>query len=198
VSFVQGVDPRAETVVAFDKLGANQTFGPRTAKPVIPALGIQSEYGFNVGPYWMMHGSSLAPRPGPPDQAPEPKRELSTGFDGWRQAGVDSMVVVPRASTHLEYSDINWALPASRYGQDVASHYTQAWLDKYLKHDRTADRRLLATRLRYIEPTNQGRWTAVTLDRAPRLSFYFCSGYRFHSSAGALLQNGDVARVGGC
>jgi hypothetical protein len=198
VSFVQGVDARAETVVAFDKLGANQTFGTRTAKPVIPALGIQSEYGFNVAPYWMMHGSSIAPRPGPPDKAPEPKRELSTGFDGWRQAGVDSMVVVPRASTHLEYTDINWALPASRYGQDVASYYTQAWLDKYLKHDRTADRRLLATRFRYIEPTNQGSWSAVTLDRAPRLSFYFCSGYRFHSSAGALLQDGDVAGVGGC
>jgi dienelactone hydrolase len=198
VSFVQGVDRRAETVVALDKLGANQTFGTRTAHPVIPALGIQSEYGFNVVPYWMMHGSSFAGRPGPPDQAPEPDREQATGFRGWRSAGVDSMMLVPRASTHLEYTDINWALPASRYGQDFSSYYVQAWLDKYLKHDRTADRRLLATRFRYLEPTNQGRWAPVTLDRAQRLSFYFCSGYAFHSSAGALLSNRDVNGVGGC
>ena len=44
------------------------------------------------------------------------------------------MVIVPRASTHLEYTDIAYALPASRYGQDVTSDYVQAWLDRYLKH----------------------------------------------------------------
>src|SRR5437588_608074 len=54
VSFVEGVDRRAETVVGLDKLGADQAFGSRTAHPVIPALGIQSEYGFNVEPYWLM------------------------------------------------------------------------------------------------------------------------------------------------
>src|SRR6185503_11712971 len=65
---------------------------------------------------------------GSPDQAPDPRRELATGYDGWTAAGVDSMVIVPRASTHLEYTDIAYVLPASRYGQGVASHYTQAWL----------------------------------------------------------------------
>ena len=43
------------------------------------------------------------------------------------------MVIVPRASTHLEYTDIAYVLPACRYGQDVASHYMQAWLGKYLQ-----------------------------------------------------------------
>ena len=55
------------------------------------------------------------------------------------------MVIVPRASTHLEYTDIPYVLPASRYGQDVASHYTQAWLDKYVKHDPRPAHALLAT-----------------------------------------------------
>src|SRR3954469_10629727 len=137
VSYVQGVDPRVETVVALDKLsgGGDAALGPKNVKPVVPALGVQSEYGFNVQPYWASHGSSFAPQPGPPDQRPEPRRELMTGFDAWRKAGVDSMVVVPRASTHLEYTGISLVLPASRYGQDLTSVYVQAWLDRYLKHE---------------------------------------------------------------
>jgi hypothetical protein len=108
------------------------------------------------------------------------------------------MVIVPRASTHLEYTDISFALPASRYGQDVAGYYTQAWLDKYVKHKRGADARLLATELRYLEPTAGNRWSPVNLHRADRLSFYFCSGYGFHTRSGALVSNFDISTVGGC
>ena len=140
--------------------------------------------------------SGITPTFNDPSKAPDPKREKKSGFDGWRAAGVDSMVVVPRSSTHLEYTDINFALPASRYGQDLASHYTQAWLDKYLKHDKTADARLLATTFKYLEPVGQGRWAPVTLKRADHLSFYFCSAYGFHSAAGKLLSDGDIAGVG--
>ncbi len=75
-------------------------------KAVVPALAVQSEYGFNAQPYFMQHGSSIQGKPGPPTEAPDPRREQKTGFDGWRAAGVDSMLVVPRASTHLEYTDI--------------------------------------------------------------------------------------------
>ena len=196
VSYVQGIDSRVETTVAMDKLAATGGFAQdKTVTPKVPALGLQSEYGFNVAPYWAM---GMTPSPKDPSQAPDPKREEKTGFDGWRQAGVDSMVIVPRASTHLEYTDINFALPASRYGQDVASHYTQAWLDKYLKHDPSAEARLLATSFKYLEPVGQGRWAPVTLKRADRLSFYFCSGYAFRSASGRRLENTDIASVGGC
>jgi dienelactone hydrolase len=200
VSYVQGIDRRVEAVVALDKLtGPGSSFvGTNDAPAVVPGLGIQSEYGFNVEPYWMMGGSSITPTPASLDQAPDPMREEATGFLPWRKAGVDSMVIVPRASTHLEYTDINYALPASRYGQDVASYYTQAWLDKYLKHRRGADARLLATDLRYLEPSAGNAWVPVTLHRADRLSFYFCSGYGFHSSSGPVLSNPDIAGVGGC
>ena len=199
VSYVQGVDKRVEAVVALDKLtaGKNDMFNV-DVKPVVPGLGVQSEYGFNVEPYWMMSDSfSIQPQPHSPSQGPDPQREEKTGFDGWRKAGVDSMVVVPRASTHLEYTDISYALPASRYGQDVGSHYTQAWLDKYLKHDPSADGRLLATKFTYLEPVGDGKWSPVTLNRADRLSFYFCTGFGFHS-AGRVVQDRDVAGVGGC
>jgi dienelactone hydrolase len=199
VSFVQGVDRRVETVVALDKLSGNGSMlQNQNVAPKVPALGVQSEYGFNVEPYWMMGSSSFTPSPHSPSQGPDPRREEATGFDPWRKAGVDSMVIVPRASTHLEYTDINFALPASRYGQDVTSYYVQAWLDRYLKHDRGTQGRLLASRFRYLEPVGSGRWAPVSLDRAARLSFYFCSGYAFRSNTGRRLVNTDVGGVGGC
>src|SRR4051795_13773055 len=197
VSYVQGVDSRVETVVALDKLSAGDdgAIGPKNVKPVVPALGVQSEYGFNVQPYWAAHGSSFAPQPGPPDQRPDPQRELKTGFAAWRKAGVDSMVVVPRASTHLEYTDIALVLPASRHGQDVASHYVQAWLDRYLKHKSYAP--LLTTGFKYLEPVDVGRWAPVQLDRAKQLSFYYCSGYSVRETPGGTRHaTNDVGRVG--
>ena len=106
------------------------------------------------------------------------------------------MAIVPRASTHLEYTDISWVLPASRYGQDVASHYSQAWLDKYLKHYRRADTQLLARTCRYLEPVDVGVWKPVTLRRVDRLSFYYCSGYGFRLASGRRALNDDIAGVG--
>jgi hypothetical protein len=169
----------------------------------------------------MAGGSSIQPKPQPPDQAPNPKREQLTGFDAWRKAGVDTMLIVPRASTHLEYTDIPYALPASRYGQDLTSYYVQAWLDRYVKHHgeptplakkrstkakakkrprrraRKAQAKapdpLLATEFKYLEPQAGGKWVPVTLERADRLSFYYCSGWAYDGKV-----NLDPAGVGGC
>ena len=106
------------------------------------------------------------------------------------------MVIVPRASTHLEYTDISYVLPASRYGQDVASHYAQAWIDKYLQaRPGRATTRCSATSFRYLEPTPSGGWQPVTLNRADRLSFYFCSGYDLATSSGRQRDD-DIAGVG--
>ena len=197
VSYVQAVDPRVEAVVALDKLSSSPGFDALgKMRPVVPALGVQSEYGFNVWPYFMSGGSSFAGQPGSPSERPDPEREAKTGYDAWTKAGVDSMVVVPRASTHLEYTDIPWVLPASRYGQDLASVYTQAWLAKYLKHDPAADSALLARSWRYLEPVDVGVWRPVTLHRDGLLSFYYCSGYAFHDASGRLVRQDDVAKVG--
>jgi hypothetical protein len=195
VSYLQGVDPRASTVVAIDKLGSG-TGNAGEVKPAIPALAVQSEYGFTVNPYWFNHGSSITPRPDSPDKAPDPKREQK-GFDAWRKAGVDTMLVVPRASTHLDYSDIPLVMPASRYGQDLSSVYIQAWLDKYLKHDKSAQKRLLSRAWTYLEPTGAGRWEPVRLERSKLLSFYFCSGYAMRSvRTGRMLVDADVNGAG--
>src|ERR1700712_3577365 len=186
VSKVQGTDKRVAAVVALDKLTGPGASGPLDGtgnKPVVPALGMQSEYGFTVSPYLTSGGSSLTPDPSP--NGPDPKRERATGHDAWRKAGIDSMVVVPRASTHLDYTDIPLVLPASRYGQDLSSHYVQAWLDRYLKH-RSNDTALTGDTFRYLEPRGNGVWAPVTLHRASLLSFYYCSAYGFHSGAKVL------------
>ena len=195
VSKVQGTDRRVAAVVALDKLAGAATTGPLNGtgnNPVVPALAVQSEYGFTVSPWYLSGGSSLAPQPSP--KGPDPMRERATGFEGWRAAGVDSMLVVPRASTHLDYTDIPLVLPASRYGQDLTSVYVQRWLDRYLKH-RGSSRRLLAESFRYLEPSGGGQWSPVTLHRDSLLSFYYCSAYAVRDQAG-LHRDLDVTDVG--
>lgn len=190
VSRVQAIDDRVDAVVALDKLqGSGEFAGEEAAnEPVVPALALQAEYGFSVSPWFLAGGSSLMPEPSP--EGPDPRRERRTGFDDWHRAGVDSMLVVPRASTHLEWTDIPLVLPASRYGQALSSGYVQAWLDRYLKH-RDNTRRLLGDRFRYLEPTGHGEWTPTTLDRDPLLSFYHCSAYSL-----GRRYDGDVSDVG--
>jgi dienelactone hydrolase len=192
VSKLQGYDDRVMAVVALDKLAGNGSDGALDGSgnvPKVPALALQSEYGFTVTPYSLSGGSSITPQPSP--DGPNPRREKRTGFNAWHKAGVDSMLVVPRASTHLEYTDIPLVLPASRWGQALSSVYVQTWLDRYLKH-RDNDRRLLGTRFRYLEPTGDGEWTPVTLRRNPLLSFYYCSAH----SLDGVRPDGDLTDVG--
>ena len=199
VSYVQAIDARVETVVALDKLSSNPGFtaqGP--AQPVVPALAIQSEYGFEPQPYFTANCSSFSPCQGSPDQAPNPAREELTGFKAWAKSGVDTMLVVPRASTHLEYTDISYALPASRDGQDMASYYVQWWLDKYLKHDAAADDKLLSSSISYMEPAPNNTRANVTLARDDHLSFYFCSGYDFRRADGTPVTSWDIGGNLGC
>lgn len=203
VSHVQGTDERVAAVVALDKLQGPSDAGgfsvvspPDGIVPVVPALAVQSEYGFTVSPAALSGGSTVLPSPG----EPVPTRERATGYDDWLAAGKDAILVVPRASTHLEYTDIPYVLPASRYGQALTSAYVQAFLDRYLKH-RGSDESLVGTTLRYLEPRGNGVWAPVTLDRDSNLSFYYCSAYSIHSgptARGPVVSDPDAAGVGGC
>ncbi len=195
VSKVQGIDKRVAAVVALDKLAGAPSDGPIDGtgnRPTVPALAVQSEYGFTVSPWSLSGGSSLTPSPSP--EGPDPRREKRTGFDAWKRKGVDSMLVVPRASTHLDYTDIPLVLPASRYGQALTSVYTQRWLDRYLKH-RGGAGSLLRTSFRYLEPTGHGRWRPVRLRRDPLLSFNYCSAYSL-SARKKMRRDGDITDVG--
>ncbi len=194
VSKVQGTDRRVAAVVALDKLTGSTASGPLDGsgnRPVVPALAVQAEYGFTVQPWFLSGGSSLTPAPSP--AGPDPMRERATGFDAWRAAGVDSMLVVPRSSTHLDFTDIPLVLPASRYGQALTSVYVQRWLDRYLKH--RGARPLLNRSFRYLEPAGQGAWKPTTLRRDPLLSFYYCSAYAIRDRD-RIRRDLDVTGVG--
>lgn len=60
VSKVQGTDNRVAAVVALDKLAGPSSGGALDGsgnKPTVPALAVQSEYGFTVGTWFLSAGS---------------------------------------------------------------------------------------------------------------------------------------------
>jgi hypothetical protein len=106
------------------------------------------------------------------------------------------MVIVPRASTHVIYTDSPPVLPATVNGQDMASYYVQGWLAKYLKHHVTAGFKLLSPVIHYVGPNAAGQWVMNTFNRDDNLSFYFCSGYQFQYRKGVMFTNPDITHDG--
>ena len=137
VSHVGQCDRRVKAIVAWDNLdtvedcsGATYPSRHRATKLLqTPALGIANDYLFNTQPTRT-----------PPD--PQAKAD---GYAQLKEAGTDTMSVVLRGATHLEYTYIPLVLPASQKGERFASYYTRAWFDRYLKRDPTATKRLIAT-----------------------------------------------------
>jgi dienelactone hydrolase len=137
VSVVGQCDTRVKTIVAWDNLRAIENCDSveipakyRSKKLLrVPAIGITNDYMFNV-----------QPAASPPD--PHAK---DAGYQQLRKAGIDSQIVAIRGGTHLEYTYIPLVLPASQKGERIASYYTRAWFDRYLKGDRRATDRLTAT-----------------------------------------------------
>ena len=125
VSQVGQDDARVKAIVAWDNL-APVTDGTAVHAP---ALGINSEYFFNP-----------TSTNTPPD--PHSKDAAFTQLSG---AGVDTMQIALRSSTHLEYSYVPYILPASSLGERVAFYYTLAWFDYYLRGSSAAFDRLVAT-----------------------------------------------------
>ena len=130
VSQVGQCDPRVKAIVAWDNLAPATacTAGDRVAVRT-PAIGINSEYFLNPEPM------TSVPNPHGKDQA---FRQLDA-------AGIDSMQVALRDSTHLKYSFIPLILPASSIGERVAFYYTLAWFDYFLRHQTSGYQRLVAT-----------------------------------------------------
>ena len=174
VSYIGQWDPRVSAIVAWDNLskpssGTNDgSFSPgeaacpadpsqRTpAKITKPALGISADY-------------FLPPTPNTGD--PDPKSKSTESFE-YSKEGVDTGEIIIRGGSHLDFSFIpNAAFGASLRGADLTAWYTTAWFDKYVKHDPSADRRLLTNRWRH--DAQEG---AIDPDHdANMLSFYYPS-----------------------
>jgi hypothetical protein len=139
-SIVGSRDARVGAIVGWDnltpggpnRLSPSDTLAPLT--PRSPALGIASDYYV-----------------GDPPATADPDPQANNGaFLTYQAAGIDAMEVSIRGGTHFEYSFLpNPAFTATLRGIDLASWYTLAWFDKQLKHDPTADARLLSDRWRH-------------------------------------------------
>src|SRR5690349_542867 len=156
VSYIGQWDRRVKAIVAWDNLGGpgptsgsvpgtkGRSLGEqgcpanpaarRTVRIHTPALGISADYGLP---------------PTPNASQPDPKAKSVWSFR-YSKAGVDTGEIIIRGGSHLDFSYIpNPAFGASLRGPDISNWYTVAWFDKYLKHQRSADRRLLTARWRH-------------------------------------------------
>jgi dienelactone hydrolase len=110
-------DPRFDAVVAWDPapIGGIEGITPR-----VPTMIHVADYEFAAQP------SSEKPTPAPGSKY--------TFFDTISAAGIDTMQVAPRASTHIDWMRFTSiaALPHSIYGEMVVTYYTLAWLDRYV------------------------------------------------------------------
>jgi dienelactone hydrolase len=212
VSQVGQCDARVKAIVAWDNLSAPSTCSGATIAPEnqsgslarVPAIGISNDYGF-----WTQ-----------PTDTP-PNREAKVGgFKSLVAAGVDSAEVVLRGATHLEYTYIDAVLPASRLGERMASYYTVAWFDQYLKGDASAFDRLVATSFDGSADASSIGAGDFDVDRAAAaptdplagnvpyriegmavenaVSFYYRSAYSLTSPAGGKWACGDLTDASTC
>jgi dienelactone hydrolase len=191
VSYIAQWDPRVKAVVALDNLGgpgpdagfvpgppAAGTIGEqgcpahpsdRTMVPITkPGLGLSADYGLPATP------NISLPSPGLKEQ-----ESLA-----YTKAGVDSGEIVIRGGSHVDFSFIpNQAFGASLRGPDITDWYASAWFDKYLKHQPTADARLLSDRWRSdtveaaVDPSHDGN--AFSFYYWSRLDIGLAGGGRF-------------------
>jgi dienelactone hydrolase len=151
VSYIGQFNPRVKAIVAWDNLGGsdpNANFigqraaeqpcpsdpSQRAAKPIRkPALGMSADY-------------FIPPQPNTADPDPLAKSKFSFAYS---KAGVDTGEIVIRGGTHYDFDWIpNPGFTATLRGADEIAWYTTAWFDKYVKGEKSADRRLLTKRWR--------------------------------------------------
>jgi dienelactone hydrolase len=183
VSYVGQADPRVDAIVAWDNLRA-PTGAPAcpsdpatrvTREITKPAMGMSADY-------------FLVPQPYTSDPNPQAK---NTGFEAYRQAGVDSMQLNIRGGTHYEFSFIPGSVTtypfgtATLRGMDMVAWYTIAWFDKYVKGEADADLRLLTDR--WLNDPLSAQIDPNTPPDANLYSFYFRSQYDFQRTDGSRV-----------
>jgi dienelactone hydrolase len=176
-------DPRVGAIVSWDR--AQSSPMPDGLKLRTPALFLTADFNCQKVPVCLPERYSSPPDPRGPGNKDEDFQRVSA-------AGVDSMKVSLRAATHLDFTQFAPTPPSSRYGALVASYYTLAWFDRYLRSDRGALARLTGSvfdasaDVHYIsggtfDPASGANVPARIAGRpvADRLSFHFRSAWSF-------------------
>jgi alpha-beta hydrolase superfamily lysophospholipase len=191
VSHVGQCDKRVKTIVAWDNLQeiedcGDVTIPDRYKSPTLlhaPAMGLTNDYGFWTQP-----------------QLTEPDAHgKDAGYQQVVKAGLDSASIAFRGATHLTYSFIPLVFQANELSERMASYYTTAWFDRYLKgrksgfkrltataFDKSADRHSIGTgtfdqSAAAADPTNRYAgnvpYTIAGIKTADAVSFYYLSQY---------------------
>lgn len=180
VTKVGNADPRIDVVVGWDNINIG------SVPPRVPTMGQNAEYFLNTQPTFN--------RPNPQARA--------GSFATFANAGIDTMQVALRGSTHLEWSYLPLLLSASSEGERVAMHYTLAWLDRYLypaERGLDATNRLLADAFdgsADASAIGAGTWDPATQQNVPHtiggdpvrchLSAYYVTAFDFGGHKGVV------------
>lgn len=200
-SLLAQIDPKIDAFVAWDNLTAlsrrlwSDDIGvepPRRIRFHAPGLGIGADYYFAPTP------NSSPPEPATSNGEGGRGRgfrshDKALGFEELRRKGIDTMLFVLRAGTHLDFTPALSGGASSRHGEAVATYLTLAWFDRYLYGDpareRRAFRRLVTARTfdgsADVHAYGSGLSTAAGnqptliegLPICDRMSFYFRSRY---------------------
>jgi dienelactone hydrolase len=123
VSSLGQEDPRISAIVSWDRAQSG---------PMPPDLAMRTPAMFQIADYLCQRVPVCVPQPytEPPD--PDGPGNKDEDFERVSAAGVDSMQIGLRASTHLDWTQFSPGT-GSRYGAAVSYYYTLAWFDRYLK-----------------------------------------------------------------
>ncbi len=215
-SLLGQIDSRLLAIVAWDNLTAlkfewSDDIGVDPPSDVTiskPALGIGADYYFVPVPNPTSPEPPLFNGEGGRGRGFQPHIK-DAGYQELRAAGVDTMLFVLRAGTHLDFTPTT-ATVGSRYGQAVSTYLTLAWFDRYLRglDDRSlADdgfRRLLHATV-FDGSADQHSLSVASpvggmldipakiagLSICDRMSFYFKSRYALRAPGSTELLNSE-------
>ena len=176
VSWMGQQDPRVDAVVAWDNLCTPNAVGAPADGPGAgplperrPGQAARASASPRLG---ITNDGTTGTESRSSDPDPTERSRASLAFS---KAGVDTGSIVIRGGTHFEYSYLpSTAFRATLRGMDLAAWYTNAWFDKYVKRDPTAERAAahepLAKRPGRPRggPRGQGQPVLVLLPLAPR------------------------------
>ena len=176
-------EPRVSAIVSWDRAQSGRM--PDDLVFRTPALFLTADFNCQRVPVCLPERYATQPDPHGPGNKDEDFQRVSG-------AGIDSMKISLRAATHLDFTEFAPTPPSSRYGAIVASYYTLAWFDRYLKGSGAALARLTASTfddsadIHYISGGTFDPQTASNVPAhiagqpvADRLSFHFRSAWFF-------------------
>jgi dienelactone hydrolase len=121
-------DSRVSAIVSWDRAQSG---------PMPSDLAMRTPVMFQIADYLCQRVPVCVPQPYTSPPSPDGPGNKGEDFQRVSAAGVDSMQIALRASTHLDFTQFSPGT-GSRYGAAVSFYYTLAWFDRYLKRGKSS------------------------------------------------------------